>query len=145
MGKRYTIAVDFDGVLHRYDTPFIAPHVIPDGPVDGAIEWLFYAVQKFDVVIFTTRGKTWRGRRAVRAWIKQHADSLWYPSPDTRGVEEITVTAVKPAALVYIDDRAWRFEGRFPKPQEVHDAKPWHKVVAHPVATTHERKDGVEL
>src|SRR5205823_39117 len=106
-GERYTVAVDFDGVIHRYDSPWVAAHVIPDAPVAGAIEWLFATVQTFDVAIFTTRGKTWRGRRAVRRWLFKHSGlNLWYESPGMRGLEDITVTAKKIAALVYLDDRA---------------------------------------
>ena len=126
---RYTVAVDFDGVIHRYDSPWIAHHVIPDAPVDGAIEWLHSIIQRFDVVIFTTRGKTWRGRRAVRAWLRRHAQMLWWPSPDCRGLEDVRVTAVKPPALIYLDDRAVRFDGvNFPSSKEVHKLKPWHKA-----------------
>jgi hypothetical protein len=125
---RYTVAVDFDGVIHLYESPWVAAHIIPDLPVAGAIEWLFATIQTFDVAIFTTRGKTWRGRRAVRAWIKQQAGNLWYESPGMRGLEDITVTATKIAALVYIDDRALRFEGaNFPSAREVHAARPWNK------------------
>lgn len=128
MSRRLTIAVDFDGVLHRYDSPWVAAHVIPDAPVDGAIEWLFRTIQKFDVVIFTTRAKTIRGRWAVRAWLKEHADNLWYESPASVGIEDVKVSFKKLPAIVYIDDRAWRFEGTFPSVQQMHDAKPWNKA-----------------
>lgn len=67
---KYTIAVDFDGVIHSYVSPWKAEHIIPDAPVEGAIDWLVRMLKHFDVVIFTTRGRTWRGRRAVRAWLR---------------------------------------------------------------------------
>lgn len=38
--QRYTLAVDFDGVLHQYTTPWSNAATIPDPPVDGAIAWL---------------------------------------------------------------------------------------------------------
>ena len=116
--KRYTIAVDFDGVIHSYTSPWEAAHIIPDPPVAGAIDWLNEISQHFNVVIFTTRGDTTRGQIAVRKWLERHG----FMCPP--GME---ITAVKPAALVYIDDRAWRFEGRFPARQEIHDARPWNK------------------
>lgn len=128
--KRYTVAVDFDGVLHRYDTPWIAPHIIPDEPVDGAIEWLITTIQKFDVVIFSTRCRTWRGRRAVRRWLREHAGACWNEGLGFPGLEEIRLSYEKPPALVYIDDRAWRFEGTFPTVQQIHNARPWHKTAA---------------
>lgn len=141
--KRWTIAVDFDGVIHSYTSPWVAPEVIPDPPVDGAIEWLNKMVNKFDVVIFTTRAKTTAGSNAVGRWLHDHGVyGSW------------TTTAIKPAALVYIDDRAWRFEGRFPSAHEIHLARPWNKpfnpgeanVVLPgdpiPPANTHRREGG---
>ena len=124
---KYTIAVDFDGVLHRYDTPWKAPHIIPDLPVYGAIDWLHEQIQHFDVVIFTTRARTWRGRRAVRQWLRRFAGIIYYDGMGYRGIEEVKITAHKPPALVYIDDRAWRFEGKFPSVDEIHKVRPWHK------------------
>lgn len=128
MSRRYSLAVDFDGVLHRYDTPWIAPHIIPDAPVDGAIDWLHRMLQRFDIVIFTTRGRTWRGRRAVRRWLRANSWPPWWITDEFgRGLEEVQVTAVKPPALIYLDDRAIRFVGTFPTVDEVHRARPWHK------------------
>ncbi len=127
MKKNYTIAVDFDGVLHSYKTPWINAHTIPDDPVPGAIEFLHDAIQKFSVVIHTTRGKTILGRMAVKAWIKKHAGMLWYDGMGYVGLEDIKVTHKKVPALVYIDDRAWRFNGTFPTVDEIHRAKPWNK------------------
>lgn len=128
-GSKYTVAVDFDGVIHSYESPWVAAHVIPDAPVPGAIEWLFRTIQQFDVAILTTRGKTWRGRWAVRRWLKRHAgEGLWYESPVARGLEDVTVTATKIAALIYLDDRAVRFDGaNYPDAQAVHAARPWNK------------------
>jgi hypothetical protein len=118
--KKYTIAVDFDGVIHSYTTPWISATEIPDLPVPGAIDWLNKISKDFKVVIHTTRGETLSGQAAVRDWLTKHG----YELADTTEVE---VTALKPAALVYIDDRAWRFEGTFPSRHEIHMARPWNK------------------
>jgi len=125
--KRYTVSVDFDGVIHEYCTPWINAHTIPDRPVPGAIEWLFHTIQKMDIVIFSTRCKTWRGRRAMKAWLKNHAEGVWWPSPDSIGLEEVKFSYTKLPALVYIDDRAFRFEGFFPTIEQIHKLKPWNK------------------
>lgn len=118
---RYSIAVDFDGVIHSYTTPWVAAHVIPDPPVEGAIRWLDEMAQKFDIVIFTTRAKTWRGRRAVRRWLYEEAYYLHE--------YDIKITAKKPPCLIYLDDRAYRFEGpgTFPSAKQIHAARPWNK------------------
>jgi hypothetical protein len=86
-------------------------------------------IQKFDVWIFSTRCRTWRGRRAVRAYIKQDAGNLWYPDPTGAvPLEEIKLTYQKPPCIVYIDDRAYRFDGKhWPSVQELYQHKPWHK------------------
>lgn len=120
--ERYTIAVDFDGVLHSYTSPWVDAETIPDPPVSGAIDWLNDITHDLDVVIFTTRGKTEAGRLAVRSWLEDRG----YNGP------RLTVTAEKPPALAYLDDRAYRFEGpgTFPSAEQVHRAKPWNKKKA---------------
>lgn len=125
--KHYTIAVDFDGVIHRYDTKWINAHTIPDPPVVGAIEWLGRLVQTLDVVIYSTRCRTWRGRRAIRAWLKKYSGTIWNESVGAVGIEQVKLSFEKPAALVYIDDRAWRFDGSFPTAEELLKARPWNK------------------
>lgn len=120
-GERYTVAVDFDGVIHSYTSPWVNAETIPDPPVLGAIPWLHAMVRHFEVVIFTTRGKTEEGRSAVLRWIAEHGG---------QGLRRaVQVTAEKPAALIYLDDRAYRFEGpgSFPTREEIHAAKPWNK------------------
>lgn len=115
-GQKHTVAVDFDGVLHSYTSKWVSPEHIPDPPIPGAVEWLNEIVGSFNVVIFTTRGKTAAGREAVRSWLHRYG-VVW--------AHEAWVTAVKPPALVYLDDRGMRFEGRFPSAAEVHAARPW--------------------
>jgi hypothetical protein len=117
--RRLTVAVDFDGVIHSYTSPWVAAAVIPDPPVEGAIEWLNQIRQTYEVVIFTTRGESYEGATAVREWLIEHGLE--------DGDGQVVVTAVKPKALIYIDDRAWRFEGTFPTADEIHTARPWNK------------------
>lgn len=137
MTKKYipTIAIDFDGVIHSYTSGWQGAHVIPDSPVTGAIEFLSYFCEDsvdVNVVIFSSRAKTWRGRWAIRTWLRKHSGSYWQENWQCRGIESIKITAVKPAAAVYIDDRAQRFEGTFPELtresiNELVDRKPWNK------------------
>jgi hypothetical protein len=116
--KAWTIAVDFDGVLHSYTSKWENAHTIPDPPVEGAIEWLQEMAEQFNVVILTTRGETELGCGAVRTWLIKHG----YEGPN------LEVTTVKPPALAYLDDRALRFEGpgTFPTTDEIF-ARPWNK------------------
>ena len=118
--ERYTVAVDFDGVIHSYTSAWHSPEFIPDPPVEGAIQWLCQmAVDNFDIVIHTTRAATAWGRQAVFEYIRKHG----FTGP----IKDITTE--KPSALIYLDDRAWRFEGpgTFPSKEQIHRAIPWNK------------------
>lgn len=116
--RSYSIAVDFDGVIHSYTSPWVDPQTIPDPPVPGAIDWLNEMNQRFRVIIFTTRGKTAEGRDAVEDFLRDHGYA-----------GTVEVTAEKPPALIYLDDRAVRFDGEhFPTADEIHRAYiPWNK------------------
>lgn len=117
--ERKTIAVDFDGVLHQWSGEWKGYHVIEGAPIPGAIEWLTDTVECFDVVIFTTRGATWRGRCAVRAWLRRYG----FKAPG------IKVTATKVPAIVYLDDRAMRFDGtNWPSVERLRGAVPWWRA-----------------
>ena len=117
---KYTVAVDFDGVIHSYSTPWVAAHIINDPPVPGAIEWLNEIGKKFKVVIFTTRGATEAGREAVRNYLEGYG-------LETNG-KPIHVTHEKVAALIYVDDRGYRFDGtNFPTAEQIHKMLPWNK------------------
>ena len=52
--RRYSIAVDFDGVIHRYGKGW-HDGTIYDEPIEGAREALARIHQRYKVVIFSTR------------------------------------------------------------------------------------------
>ena len=138
MKERKTVSLDFDGVIHSYKTPWEKAHIIPDPPVRGVIEWMHRVIQHFDIQILSTRCRTWRGRRAVLAYIKEWGKNYWEDAPFTLengdpvgciyGLKNVIVTAVKQPAIIYIDDRAYRFEGGdLPSIDYIKKAKPWVK------------------
>jgi hypothetical protein len=92
--RRRTIALDFDGVLHRYNgysNGFI------DGPIDGARQAVERLLERgHTVVVFTTRDKP-----TVEAWLKTH------------GFPPLEVTNVKRPFYVIVDDRAFCFSGEW--------------------------------
>ncbi|HYE93919.1 MAG TPA: hypothetical protein VEA38_23010 [Terriglobales bacterium] len=97
-----TIALDFDGVLHPYTRGWTGPVPDDEPPTYGAVA----AVQRiknegYRVSIFTCRALTADGRAGVIAWCKRY------------GIEADEVTAIKPHAVLYVDDRAIRFEGNW--------------------------------
>lgn len=134
----YQVAVDFDGVLHLYDQDFTTPDEILDGIVPGAIEWLASLLPHFKVIIHTTRAKESAGRVAIHKFLVRHALEAFgsgHPLTDSRITRyPIGIVASKPAALVYVDDRAWRFQGpqdfKTLTPDYIEDSedlKPWNK------------------
>lgn len=130
---RPTLSVDFDGVLHAYTSGWKGASVIPDGPVPGAIAWLARMADHmnpdgFKVVVCSARASRPWGWWAVRRWLRlqlfEHFGSDMTRADDiASGIE---VTNRKPAAIVYIDDRAWRFDGKkFPTEAEIMAHRPW--------------------
>lgn len=125
---RYTIAVDFDGVINSYSSGWTGPRSFPDPPVRGSIEWLHQMVQKFDVVILTTRARHFGAKWAIRKWLRKHSGYLYYEAPGFMGIESVRITNKKIPALIYIDDRAWRFNGDgLPDAKTIHKLRPWNK------------------
>ena len=105
--RRRTIAIDFDGVIHRYSRGW-QDGSIYDEPVEGAREALARLHRQFRVVILTTRvNPDMRDpapqRAAMRRWLQHHGFR--------EGEHYDAITHVKVPALVYIDDRALHFTG----------------------------------
>ena len=110
------VAVDFDGVIHQFTTPWIRPSEIPDPPTEGCAVALAMLIMAYDeVVIYSCRAETSAGRQAIEDYMHEH--SLPYTS----------ITDKKPVAEVYIDDRAVRFEGNWPSVLHQLPAKPWNR------------------
>lgn len=112
-----TICIDFDGVVHAYSRGWTSAGDVYDEPVPGAFEFIRELKSAgYTVVIQSARAHTAEGKQAIVAWLARHG----YPN-------EIAVTSNKPPALAYIDDRAMRFDGKFPSLHEVEAAtRPWH-------------------
>jgi hypothetical protein len=114
-----TIAIDFDGVIHRYSNGY-KDGSIYDSPVPGAKEFILECMydKGWAVVIFSTRDPC-----QIKNWI----ETVLFPDPhkDFRisvlsvglkfwnAKKNIGITNRKIAAHFYIDDRGLRFEGSF--------------------------------
>ncbi len=117
MSYKPTVVFDFDGVIHSYVSGWQGIDVIPDPPVplvQEEIERIRAAGYK--VVVVSTRCAELAGMEAVKNYL---------------AVNDITVDEVlteKPPALVYIDDRAIRFDGD-PRGllEQIQNFKPWHQ------------------
>jgi hypothetical protein len=100
-----TIAIDFDGVIHSFEFGF-HDGTIYGTPLPGSLESIKKIAEKYKIVIYTAKAKKDRplingktGTELVWEWLKKYKiDTL------------ITdVTAEKPRAVCYIDDKAIQF------------------------------------
>ena len=103
--EQINVGVDFDKVIHKCSNGYY-DGTIYDEPVDGAYEALERLSSKYTVVVYTCKAKPDRGlvngktgAELVWEWLKQH-DMAQFVSK---------VTAEKPRARFYIDDKAIRF------------------------------------
>lgn len=100
------LGIDFDGVIHGNSKGFY-DGTIYDDPLPGSIEAIKELSKKWDIVIYTAKAKLDRplvqgktGTQLVWEWLKKY-------DIDTCVKD---VTAEKPRAVIYIDDKGYRFE-----------------------------------
>lgn len=116
---RKTIAIDFDGVIHKYSRGFV------DGTIyDEPFKNVFMAIDSlmiyYNVFIFSSRSprkikkwldKQWQFDEAVSTMCAMTCQIIpfWYTFWNKRRV--LGITRKKLPAHIYIDDRAYKFTG----------------------------------
>lgn len=125
------LCLDFDGVLHSYTSGWKGIDVIPDPPVDGALEFLIEAQEHFRIAIYSSRSTEIEGRLAMQQWVKT---ILLHDMQDTatteqirRAYQDIEWPVSKPPAFLTIDDRGILFTGVWPNVDDLLCFKPWNK------------------
>ncbi|MEK7172654.1 MAG: hypothetical protein AAB740_01600 [Patescibacteria group bacterium] len=107
--KPKVLAVDFDGVIHKYSKGWM-DGVIYDTPMPGALETMAELTkQGFGIIIHTTRlnpeirssDEAKQQTQTINQWLKENGFE--------KGKHYQAVTALKPKASYYIDDRAIKF------------------------------------
>jgi phosphoheptose isomerase len=100
------LGIDFDGVIHGNSKGFY-DGTIYDDPLQGSIEAIKELSKKWDIIIYTAKAKLDRplvqgktGTQLVWDWLKKYDIDNYVKD----------VTAEKPRAVVYIDDKGYRFE-----------------------------------
>ena len=100
-----TIAIDFDGVIHKNSKGFFDGTVY-DEPIKGTKEALKNLSQKYKLIIFTCKAKPDRplidnktGKELISEWLSKY-NLLQYVD---------NITSEKPRAKYYIDDKAVYF------------------------------------
>ncbi len=132
------LCIDFDGVLHSYVSGWLGPRNIPDPPVPGAIKWLRSLLSDpesiscmapryldYNVQIYSSRSRHWFARYYMKSWLMMQFVRAGY---DRHCIELLKFPKEKPPASILIDDRGFRFEGKFPTTEELKKLlKPWNK------------------
>lgn len=125
------LCIDFDGVIHRYDSPWTDAVTISDGATDGFFEWAEQAAKLFRLVIYSSRSKDPAAIIAMQGWLVRERNA-WR---DRGGMHETDAPLgfefadEKPPAFATIDDRAIQFNGDWSaiNPVELRAFKPWNK------------------
>lgn len=132
MGKPI-LCLDFDGVVHSYTSGWKGARNIPDPPVPGALQFIADALDAgWDLVIHSSRARYFGGIRAMRRWLRVHAEAegLWDQEKHSfmlPSLMDVRFTRWKPSAVVTLDDRALTFTGRWPALADLKAFKPWNK------------------
>ena len=99
------ISIDFDGVIHKNSKGY-HDGTIYDEPLEGSREALEKLSKDYDIVIFTAKAKPDRGlvngktgTQLVWEWLEEHDMAQFVTK----------VTAEKPRAVQYIDDKGVKF------------------------------------
>jgi hypothetical protein len=115
-----TVALDFDGVLSEY-TGWKGHSAPLDPPVEGAIQAIRdYQDAGLSVVIYTSRADSPVSAMRLDQWLRTHG-------LEHKRVDAVEITNKKPPAIVYLDDRAICFTGKFPSPKEIIAFKTWQQ------------------
>jgi len=100
------LGIDFDGVIHNDNLGFHDGTVYGE-PIEGSLESIKLLSEFFNIIIFTAKAKKDRplidgksGAELVEEWLLKH-NVLKYVSE---------ITAEKPRAILYVDDKGFRFE-----------------------------------
>lgn len=129
--RRPILCLDFDGVIHSYQSGWKGPTVIPDPPVAGAIEFINNATDHFEVHIFSSRSCEPGGIAAMQKWLAHHWREYHQDPPvdfDSLVKTLIKWPTEKPPAMVTIDDRAIQFTGIWPVMEDLINFRPWNTL-----------------
>lgn len=104
---RYTLAVDFDGVINPYSKGWQGGLLYEEQCTPGWWEWLERVKPHYEVVIHSSRFSNPGGMRAVVDWLRAAYER---EHPGER-CPFIKMSSTKPPAYLTIDDRCVRFDG----------------------------------
>lgn len=132
--RKPILCLDFDGVLHSYTSGWQGAEIVSDPPVPGAIAFLYEAINRFEVHIFSSRSHQTLGIDAMMEWLSEH-ERAWRQEQLQSGLSVAKTSLLlhiqwpreKPPAMITIDDRAITFTGEWPSMGVLLAFRPWNK------------------
>ena len=116
---RKTISIDFDGVIRIGGDEWVAPAVVNGQANPDAFRFMLAALEGgWDIAVHSCRFYDMHAPAAVREWILAAAyDQLGAVSGSW--FTRVQYSLSKPRARIYIDDRGFRYEGQFPRLEDI--------------------------
>ncbi len=137
MSNKKLLVLDFDGVIHSYESGWSGIDEIRDPPVIGAMAFVEDALNWFQVAIFSSRSANPAGIKAMQEWMYKWAHMSGEIDSETQEetaadwtdewLAKIQWPTTKPPAFLTLDDRAITFRGSFPDAEELQHFRPWNK------------------
>ena len=118
------LCLDFDGVIHSYESGWKGADIIPDPPVAGAADFIVAAQEHFTVSIYSSRSGQNGGIDAMKRYVHK---LILDADHDGSRFDAIEWPTEKPPALITIDDRALTFDGTWPRIDDLRSFQPWNK------------------
>ncbi|MBE3577259.1 MAG: hypothetical protein IMX00_06165 [Limnochordales bacterium] len=121
MARALTLCVDFDGTITEYER--YRGRGVFDPPIPGAAETLRrLKAEGWRIIIYTTRSET----EEIAAYLREHGIPFDGINKDEEGPPG--VQPGKPAADVYVDDRAVAFRGDWETAyRQIYELLAWKK------------------
>lgn len=125
-----SVCIDFDGVIHSYERGWQGGHLY-GSVVPGFFDWAEQCCSKLSLIIYSSRSGDGFSHAAMREWLELHFNEWKTHHRQARLMfHHFDFRTSKPPALVYIDDRAIKFNGQWDDPALSADAilafTPWN-------------------
>ena len=129
--ESFDISCDWDGVIHSYVSGSPSrPDIFQDPPVPGAIEWLASCVMAGQTIIINSTRLVHDDEVLAAEVVESMKSYLIEEGCPSEVVHALKFWSGegKPRAKLYIDDRAYRFEGTFPSVDEMGGMDVWNRA-----------------
>lgn len=136
------VAIDFDGVIHSYPNGWQGADVIDGELMPGTVPFLMALIANgYQIAIYSSRSHMLEGWMAMQSWLLDELHSYHHRENEgewndydmwqmaVKIFNEIDWPVTKPPAYITIDDRCWKFEGRWPTLEELKNFRATYRKI----------------